>query len=86
MEAIVKNQELYEIVDAAMLREIASSVGRKLATDYVSQIQGISTVLGDEGVQLRIHVEGTFRDIQMQFVEEYVPVRTLFDDVNDSEL
>jgi hypothetical protein len=85
MEATTKN-ELYSLVDEAMLREIADTVGRRLARDYGSCIQGVTSLLNAEGVQLRIHAVGPYRDIRMQFIDDPMPVRTLFADVDDAEL
>ena len=85
MEAITQT-DLQGMVDDALLREIADTVGRRLAHEYCSQIQGVTSVLSSEGVHLRIRAGGPFRDIRMQFVEDHTPVRALFDDVNDDEL
>ena len=86
MDTATEKNEIYEMVDEAMLREIAGTVGRRLAENYGTHISGVSALLNDEGVQLHLHAEGPFRDIRMQFVEDHVPVATLFDDVDDAEL
>jgi len=84
--AAKKKEELDAMVDEAMLREIADTVGRQLAQDYAANIRGVSHVLSDEGVALHIHAAGPFQDIQMQFVPKRPAVHDIFADVNDDEL
>lgn len=85
MEAKEKDN-MYNLVDAAILREIANSVGRRLARDYGTHIEGVTTILNEEGVELRLHTDGVYRDIEMKFTSDTNAMRDIFADVSDDEL
>ena len=85
METTDKN-DIHELVDEVMLREIADTVGRQMAKDYASNIEGVTSVLNDEGVELHISTTGPYRDIKMQFVSPEPVGYSALHICDDSEL
>jgi len=78
-----KNKEkLRELVEEAMLRELAESMGKELAKEYGSNLEGITTTLVRDGVELNLHSRG-FEDIHVKFAK---PSMELIHDGNDDEL
>jgi hypothetical protein len=73
------------LVSQAMLRELANTLGRKLALAYAANVNGITQEPVGNDLQLRLHVDGPYRDITMRFAEP-IPVYAGFDDVEDHEL
>ena len=73
------------LVSQAMLRELASTLGKKLAQAYAANVKGITQEPVGKDLQLRLHVTGPYRDITMRFAEP-IPVCAGFDDVDDREL
>lgn len=78
-------KEMRRLVDEVMLRELADTVGRELAKDYAANIEGVTSVLDSDGVELHIRASGAYSDIQMKFVSDAAEGDALIS-CDDSEL